>query len=348
MLPLKPDYINPDDINGYIAQPRCNHRQRYRAVTSTADSLEIIEWWFLQCFLGPQRTSPTVPKNMPTPQRVQHNTPAMRKNPSLSRNGGSDAEIMELNQQVELYLLLHTNWTFIHRRLLKKEVFLFFQVDGVEIDCGRTGEGERFLLWQTTGHWADLPGTREWKPPHPQQDNGHSLCNRGSLTCTQPSTLTLQRSVCFKTLIPSFPFCCLTCRKVLHRQRRMTSMNKLTWARTNTDPFASHPPENSIFLFLFIFDLICFLLCTLYKYSPFSPTHPPPASSFFFLLRISVSKAALLPPSGRRPTTHSYSAASYTAPLLHGSNVKHIPVSTAWTTQNQVWHGGLLWQNNEF
>lgn len=49
---------------------------------------------------GPQRTSPTVPKNMPTPQRVQHNTPAMRKNPSLSRNGGSDAEIMELNQQV--------------------------------------------------------------------------------------------------------------------------------------------------------------------------------------------------------------------------------------------------------
>lgn len=50
---------------------------------------------------GPQRTSPTVPKNMPTPQRVQHNTPAMRKNPSLSRNGGSDTEIMELNQQVD-------------------------------------------------------------------------------------------------------------------------------------------------------------------------------------------------------------------------------------------------------
>lgn len=38
---------------------------------------------------------------MPTPQRVQHNTPALRKNPSLSRNGGGDAEIMELNQQVE-------------------------------------------------------------------------------------------------------------------------------------------------------------------------------------------------------------------------------------------------------
>lgn len=36
---------------------------------------------------------------MPTPQRVQHNTPALRKNASLSRNGG-DADIMELNQQV--------------------------------------------------------------------------------------------------------------------------------------------------------------------------------------------------------------------------------------------------------
>lgn len=47
---------------------------------------------------GPQRTSPTVPKNMPTPQRV---TTTIRKNPTHSRNGGSDAEIMELNQQVE-------------------------------------------------------------------------------------------------------------------------------------------------------------------------------------------------------------------------------------------------------
>lgn len=64
--------------------------------------LEVIHSSFLQCVPGPQRTSPTVPKNMPTPQRVQHNTPALRKNPSLSRNGGSDAEIMELNQQVEL------------------------------------------------------------------------------------------------------------------------------------------------------------------------------------------------------------------------------------------------------
>lgn len=85
-----------------LPKPRCNHRQRSRAVTSTADRLEVIHSSFLQCVPGPQRTSPTVPKNMPTPQRVQHNTPALRKNPSLSRNGGSDAEIMELNQQVEL------------------------------------------------------------------------------------------------------------------------------------------------------------------------------------------------------------------------------------------------------
>merc|ERR1719376_1100301 len=41
---------------------------------------------------GPQRTSPTVPKNMPAPQRVQT---TVRRNPTLSRNGGSDAEIME-------------------------------------------------------------------------------------------------------------------------------------------------------------------------------------------------------------------------------------------------------------
>lgn len=126
MLPLKADYINPDDINGCIARPRCNHRQRYRAVTSTAHRLQVIYWSFLRCVPGPQRTSPTVPKNMPTPQRVQHNTPAMRKNPSLSRNGGSDAEIMELNQQVELYLLLHTSWTLILRRILKRGVVFLF------------------------------------------------------------------------------------------------------------------------------------------------------------------------------------------------------------------------------
>lgn len=112
------------------------------------DRLYVVYSSCLRCvtFAGPQRTSPTVPKNMPTPQRVQHNTPAMRKNPSLSRNGGSDAEIMELNQQVEshsLLLPLHWNWLdfYPQRRLKKKRVcFSFFfklmelklTVDGLE------------------------------------------------------------------------------------------------------------------------------------------------------------------------------------------------------------------------
>ncbi|CAJ1074496.1 microtubule-associated protein RP/EB family member 3a isoform X2 [Xyrichtys novacula] len=77
---------------------------------------------------GPQRTSPTVPKNMPTPQRVQHNTPAMRKNPSLSRNGGSDAEIMELNQQLmELKLTVDG--------LEKERDFYFSKLRDIELIC---------------------------------------------------------------------------------------------------------------------------------------------------------------------------------------------------------------------
>lgn len=65
-------------------------------------NLVVIKRWVIieDVFIsGPQRTSPTVPKNMPTPQRVMNTT--VRKNPSLTRNGGGDAEIMELNQQVE-------------------------------------------------------------------------------------------------------------------------------------------------------------------------------------------------------------------------------------------------------
>ncbi|KAI5617351.1 microtubule-associated protein RP/EB family member 3 isoform X1, partial [Silurus asotus] len=50
---------------------------------------------------GPQRTSPTVPKNMPTPQRPISSVPAnlKRSTPAL-RNGGTEAEFMELNQQL--------------------------------------------------------------------------------------------------------------------------------------------------------------------------------------------------------------------------------------------------------
>lgn len=202
---------------------------------------------------GPQRTSPTVPKNMPTPQRVQHNTPVMRKNPSLSRNGGSDAEIMELNQQVGRLVIrfcinrvkcpvttvqtdcemcqpslcmsvIHTYWKQLiycikgpgDRQcwhvtgkarwydkindvwirfnfalgMLAHCGFFFspFKVDGIEVDCRRTREGERLLLQQATGHRADLPGTREWKQPHPQQDHRHTLRNRGILPLSATHT----------------------------------------------------------------------------------------------------------------------------------------------------------------
>ncbi|XP_030642683.1 microtubule-associated protein RP/EB family member 3a [Chanos chanos] len=75
---------------------------------------------------GPQRTSPTVPKNMPTPQRVT--TTTIRKNPALARNGGSDAEIMELNQQLmELKLTVDG--------LEKERDFYFSKLRDIELIC---------------------------------------------------------------------------------------------------------------------------------------------------------------------------------------------------------------------
>ncbi|KAK3537644.1 hypothetical protein QTP70_017034, partial [Hemibagrus guttatus] len=75
---------------------------------------------------GPQRTSPTVPKNMPTPQRALNTT--IRKNPSLARNGGGDAEIMELNQQLmELKLTVDG--------LEKERDFYFSKLRDIELIC---------------------------------------------------------------------------------------------------------------------------------------------------------------------------------------------------------------------
>ncbi|XP_031436530.1 microtubule-associated protein RP/EB family member 3a isoform X2 [Clupea harengus] len=75
---------------------------------------------------GPQRTSPTVPKNMPTPQRLMNTT--IRKNPPLSRNGGSDAELMELNQQLmELKLTVDG--------LEKERDFYFSKLRDIELIC---------------------------------------------------------------------------------------------------------------------------------------------------------------------------------------------------------------------
>ncbi|XP_035270488.1 microtubule-associated protein RP/EB family member 3-like isoform X2 [Anguilla rostrata] len=78
----------------------------------------------------PQRTSPTVPKNMPTPQRALNSTPStgIRKNPSMARNGGSDAEIMELNQQLmELKLTVDG--------LEKERDFYFSKLRDIELIC---------------------------------------------------------------------------------------------------------------------------------------------------------------------------------------------------------------------
>ncbi|MCJ8743132.1 hypothetical protein PDJAM_G00090260 [Pangasius djambal] len=50
---------------------------------------------------GPQRTSPTVPKNMPTPQRPISSAPTnVKRSTPMLRNGGSEAELMDLNQQL--------------------------------------------------------------------------------------------------------------------------------------------------------------------------------------------------------------------------------------------------------
>lgn len=264
---------------------------------------------------------------MPTPQRVQHNTPAMRKNPSLSRNGGSDAEIMELNQQVELYFVLlpldsHRPAFHPLRRIQKVFLGVFFKLMELKLTVDGLEKERDFYF----GKLRDI----ELICQEPESEN-HPILSKIMDILYATEVAYVRPSINSKStefsIISLNAFCCLTCRKVLHPQRRMTLMNKLTWARTNTDPLSSLPPENSIFSFLFLFDLICFLLCTLYKCSPLSPVHPLFASSVSFL--ISVTKSALPTPSGHQHTTHSYSAASFTAPLLHSSNVKHIPVSAA-------------------
>ncbi|KAF4079490.1 hypothetical protein AMELA_G00178570 [Ameiurus melas] len=51
--------------------------------------------------VGPQRTSPTVPKTVPAPQRPISSVPTnIKRSIPVLRNGGSEAELMELNQQL--------------------------------------------------------------------------------------------------------------------------------------------------------------------------------------------------------------------------------------------------------
>ncbi|XP_021330664.2 microtubule-associated protein RP/EB family member 3b isoform X1 [Danio rerio] len=78
---------------------------------------------------GPQRTSPTAPKTMPTPQRAISSTPStgIRRNTPISRNGG-DAEIMELNQQLmDLKLTVDG--------LEKERDFYFSKLRDIELIC---------------------------------------------------------------------------------------------------------------------------------------------------------------------------------------------------------------------
>uniref|UniRef100_A0A671SV74 Microtubule-associated protein RP/EB family member 3 n=1 Tax=Sinocyclocheilus anshuiensis TaxID=1608454 RepID=A0A671SV74_9TELE len=81
-------------------------------------------------YLGPQRTSLTAPKTMPGPPRAISSTPSTgtRRNMPMSRNGGSDAEIMELNQQL-LDLKLTVDG------LEKERDFYFGKLRDIELIC---------------------------------------------------------------------------------------------------------------------------------------------------------------------------------------------------------------------
>ncbi|XP_070591051.1 microtubule-associated protein RP/EB family member 3 isoform X1 [Erythrolamprus reginae] len=79
----------------------------------------------------PQRTSPTGPKNVPNPARMNiTSSNILRKNPSLARNGGSEADtqILELNQQLmDLKLTVDG--------LEKERDFYFSKLRDIELIC---------------------------------------------------------------------------------------------------------------------------------------------------------------------------------------------------------------------
>lgn len=77
---------------------------------------------------GPQRTSPTVPKSAPIPQRHQNNSAPIRKTTPTIRNGGDAAEMVELNQQM-LDLKLTVDG------LEKERDFYFSKLRDIELLC---------------------------------------------------------------------------------------------------------------------------------------------------------------------------------------------------------------------
>uniref|UniRef100_A0A673HL18 Microtubule-associated protein RP/EB family member 1 n=1 Tax=Sinocyclocheilus rhinocerous TaxID=307959 RepID=A0A673HL18_9TELE len=90
---------------------------------------------------GPQRTSPTAPKTMPAPPRAISSTPSTgtRRNMPMSRNGGGDAEIMELNQQL-LDLKLTVDG------LEKERDFYFGKLRDIELICQENESDSNLVL----------------------------------------------------------------------------------------------------------------------------------------------------------------------------------------------------------
>lgn len=114
----------------------------------------------------------------------------------------------------------------------------------------------------------------------------------------------------------------------------MRLMNKLTWARMNTESYTS--PHANILTFPFLSDLICFLLYTSYKYTPLSLLS---VCFFFLFFLIRICILSILP-------LHKVTLQHHLLHLLSFStwNIQTIPVITACTSQKRVSRGGLLWQ----
>ncbi|XP_016111867.1 microtubule-associated protein RP/EB family member 3b isoform X1 [Sinocyclocheilus rhinocerous] len=90
---------------------------------------------------GPQRTSPTVPKTMPAPPRPISSTPStgIRRNMPMSRNGGGDAEIVELNQQLMALKLTVDG-------LEKERDFYFGKLRDIELICQENESDSNLVL----------------------------------------------------------------------------------------------------------------------------------------------------------------------------------------------------------